>query len=123
MRGRILVVDNDETVRELLRLQLTAAGHIVECAADAIEAGHAILRQPPDLVLCEVELPFLSGAEFAAALKADPSIPRVPVLFMVALENAEAHLEVVGDSEYVTKPVHTGRLLNVVTRRLQLRAA
>ena len=121
MREKILVVDGDPSVRELLRIQLRALGFAVEVAEDAIEAGHSILHSPPDLLLCAVGLPYLSGPEFVRAIRADRSIRRIPVVFMVELDEVETHAAALADGEYLTKPLHYGRTVNVVARQLELR--
>ena len=66
----ILIVDDDASVRELLKLQLVGEGYEVELADDAIVAGRALMRSPPDLMLVDVAMPYLDGLDFVAALKA-----------------------------------------------------
>jgi DNA-binding response OmpR family regulator len=119
MRPNLLIVVQDESIREQLLQQLKAVGYAVEVAHDAIQAGHAILRSAPDLIVCDVELPYMSGLEFAAALKADPNVRRMPVVFLVPLERADDYLAALSETEYLTTPLHTGRLVNVVARQLQ----
>jgi CheY-like chemotaxis protein len=57
----ILVVDDDESMRELLRLHLTNAGYDVRLAEDAVVAGQLVLRNPPDLIIADVEMPYMDG--------------------------------------------------------------
>ena len=64
----ILVVDDDESLLELLRMHLGAAGYDVQMAEDAIAAGYIVLRSPPDLIICDVHMPHMDGFEFVAAL-------------------------------------------------------
>jgi len=118
MAARILVVDDDENIRALLRLHLSSAGYEVELAEDAIVAGHKVLRQPPDLIVCDVAMPYMDGFEFVAALKADPTLPRIPVVFLSSLEDGEARARELGAVGYVTKPVRADRLLEVIARHL-----
>jgi CheY-like chemotaxis protein len=109
MRPKILIVDDDDqSVREQLRLQLQALGYEVEVAEDAIQAGYALLRSVPNLIVCDVDMPYMSGPEFVAALRADPSIPRIPVIY---------------STEYLTNPLQLERLLDVIARQLHPRAA
>jgi len=118
MAARILVVDDDENIRALLRLHLSSAGYEVELAEDAIVAGHRVLLQPPDLIVCDVAMPYMDGFEFVAALKADPTLPRIPVVFLSSLEDGEARARELGAVGYVTKPVRADRLLEVIARHL-----
>src|SRR5438093_272846 len=57
MPATILVVDDDQTIRELLQLHLRNAGYAVHVAEDAVEAGHLVLRSPPDLIISDVTMP------------------------------------------------------------------
>ena len=118
MSRRVLVIDTDECMRELLRLHLEMAGYSAQTAADAITAGFAVLQSAPDLILCEVDLPHLDGLEFVAALRADPAQPRIPVIFVTA--NTEAHDRAIalGLADYLLKPLRADQLLAAVARRL-----
>src|SRR5882672_1734518 len=87
MAASILVVDDDESIRELLRLHLSAAGYEVHVAADAIAAGHLVLRSPPDLIISDISMPYMNGFEFVEALKADQSLPYIPVIFLTSMED------------------------------------
>ncbi len=97
----ILVVEPDEEQREDTRLELRQAGYQVVAAEDAVVAGHRILEHAPDLVLCRADMPYMSGAEFAAALQADPTLPRMAVLVL-------------------EKPLVRDELLETVARELEL---
>lgn len=117
-RINILAVDDDEAMRELLRLHLSNAGYVVTLAEDAIAAGHRMLRLPPDLVILDVDLPFLNGLDFAAALLADATLARVPIIFISAHEAFAAQAERLG-GEFLVKPFRKERLLDSVARRLR----
>ena len=118
MARRILVVEDDESMRELLRLHLSSAGYAVEVAEDAIAAGHAVLKSAPDLIVCDVEMPHMNGLELVAALRADQALPRVPVVFLSSLEEADARARELAPSEYLQKPVRLEALLAAVARQL-----
>jgi CheY-like chemotaxis protein len=118
MAARILVVDDDESLRELLRLHLSSAGYEVEVAEDAIGAGYRVLRNPPDLIITDVEMPHMDGFEFVAALKADQSLRYVPVIFLTAVEDGDTRGKELGAVGYVTKPVRADRLLALVAQHV-----
>ena len=118
MPASILVVDDDESIRELLRLHLSAAGYDVQVAADAIIAGYMILRAPPDLIITDVSMPHMDGFEFVAALKADKSIPDIPVVFLTSMEDGDGRGKELGAVGYITKPVRADRLLETVAQNL-----
>ncbi len=118
MGARILVVDDDENIRDLLRLHLAAAGYEVQVAPDAIAAGYSVLKSPPDLIITDVNMPHMDGFEFVAALKADTSLPRIPVIFLTSVDDGDARGRELGAVGYVTKPVRADRLLSVVAQHV-----
>jgi DNA-binding response OmpR family regulator len=122
MARRILVVEDDESMRELLRLHLSSAGFAVEVAEDAITAGYAVLKSPPDLIVCDVEMPHMDGFELVAALRADKALPRVPVIFLTSLAEGDTHARELAPSEYLQKPVRLEELLAAVSRQLPAKA-
>ena len=119
MAAKILIVDDDESIRELLRLHLSAAGYEVQVAADAIAAGYQVLRAPPDLIICDVNMPHMDGFEFVAALKGDKTLPEIPVVFLTSEDEGDYRGRQVGAVGYVTKPVRADRLLSVVAQHLR----
>ena len=114
---RILVVEDEQIMRDLLRLHLSVAGYAVEAAEDAIAAGYAVLKSPPDLIICDVEMPHMSGYELIAALRADQKVARVPVIFLTSLED-EGRAQEVGAQAHLRKPVRLEELLAAVARQL-----
>ena len=118
MAASILVVDDDESIRDLLRLHLSAAGYEVQVAADAISAGYMVLRSPPDLIITDINMPHMDGFEFIAALKADKSLPRIPVIFLTSVEDGDQRGKELGAVGYVTKPVRADRLLSLVAQHV-----
>jgi len=118
MAASILVVDDDENIRELLRLHLSAAGYDVQVARDAISAGYMVLRSPPDLIISDVNMPHMDGFEFIAALKADKSLPYIPVIFLTSMEEADQRGKELGAVGYITKPVRADRLLSLVAKHV-----
>jgi CheY-like chemotaxis protein len=118
MPATILVVDDDETIRELLQLHLRNAGYAVHVAEDAVEAGHLILRQPPDLIISDVNMPHMDGFEFIAAVRADNSLPYIPVIFLTSEEEGEIRGKELGAVGYVAKPIRSDRLLDLVAKHV-----
>lgn len=114
-RMQILVVDDDEAMRTLLALHLSNAGYRVRGVEDGIQAGYAILRQAPDLLIVDVDMPHLSGIELVSALRADPSVPPVRVLFISAHEQFAEQAMALGDG-FLLKPFTRDRLLEVVAQ-------
>jgi DNA-binding response OmpR family regulator len=118
MAQRILVVEDEQIMRELMRLHLSSAGYAVEVAEDAIAAGYALLKGVPDLIVCDVEMPHMNGFELITALRADRTVPAVPVVFLTSVDE-EGRARELG-AEYLRKPVRLEELLAVVSRQLRL---
>ena len=118
MAATILVVDDDEGLRQLLRLHLTSAGYEVLLAEDAIAAGYLVLRQPPDLIISDVNMPHMDGFEFVAALKSDKTLPYIPVIFLTSLEEGDQRGKELGAVGYLTKPIRADRLLAMVAQHV-----
>lgn len=119
--ARILVVDDDDDMRELLRLHLEGAGYRVLAAEDAVAAGHCLLDSMPDLIIADYRMPYMDGVSFVGALRGDASIPDLPVIFLTALENAP---ELVGKTygfPVLTKPLLADELLATVATQLEAR--
>ena len=109
-----MVIDDDETLRTLVRLHLANAGYEVLDAADAVEGGYLVIRTSPDLVICDVDMPYMNGYEFVAALKSDPLTRRIPVVFLTVDDDVAAKAQRLGAAAYLRKPVTADRLLEVV---------
>jgi CheY-like chemotaxis protein len=118
MAATILVIDDDESIRELLRLHLNAAGYEVHVAADAIAAGYLVLRSPPDLIISDINMPHMDGFEFIAALKADATLPRIPVIFLTSYDEGDDRGKELGAAGYLTKPVRADKLLQMVAKHV-----
>jgi CheY-like chemotaxis protein len=123
MAATILVVDDDANVRELLKLHLSAAGYEVRAAADAIAAGYLVLRSAPDLIICDINMPHMDGFEFVSALKADTTIPDIPVIFLTTFEEGDDRGKNLGVVGYLTKPIGCSRWWCVTCRAAGTRSA
>jgi CheY-like chemotaxis protein len=114
MAARLLVVDDNANMRELLEMHLRAAGYDVQVAEDGIAAGYAVLRSPPDLIISDVQMPHMDGFEFIAALRADRALPRFPVIFLTTMEEGELRGRDLGAVGYHAKPIRLDKLLELV---------
>jgi len=75
-KALIYVFDDDEAIRSLIRIHLQHAGYEVRVFEDAVEGGKAMLESPPDLLISDVNMPYMDGLEFLAAMKSDPRVAR-----------------------------------------------
>ena len=113
-RPTILVIDDDEIIRELVKLHLRNADYQVLEAEDAVIGGHLILQRRPDLVLCDVDMPYLNGYDLVAALKGDSGTRDIPVVFLTMNEDVARQAKKLGAVAYLMKPVKADKLLEVV---------
>ena len=113
-KRRILLLEDSADLRLLLEHRLARAGYEVLTAADAVEAGRLVVAQAPDLIIADIQLPYLTGDEFVAALRADPAVRDIPVIFLSVDEQLEAHAKRLGAVAYFDKNVSAERLLEVV---------
>ena len=118
MAATILIVDDDESMRDLLHLHLSSSGYKVQVAEDAIAAGYLVLKKPPDLIICDINMPHLDGFEFIEALRADRSVPDIPVILLTAIEEGERRGKSLGVVGYLTKPLRAEELLALVAQHV-----
>jgi two-component system, OmpR family, response regulator len=102
--ARLLVVEDDTNILELLTASLRFAGFAVETASTGSEALTAAVRERPDLVVLDVMLPDLDGFEVVKLLRAEAG--RVPVVFLTARDATDDKIRglTLGGDDYVTKP-------------------
>src|SRR5438132_487988 len=120
----ILVVDDVADNVDILQMRLEAQGYAVATAGDGIEALDKIRELLPDLVLLDVMMPRLDGIETVKRLKADPSLPFIPVVLVTAKADAKDVIEGLesGGDDYLTKPVDHAALSARVRAMLRIKA-
>ena len=108
----ILIVDDHEDNVEVLRARLEARGYRTEAAGDGREALEQVMAAPPDLVLLDVMMPHVDGMEVARRIKADKSLPFIPIIMQTALDSTEHKVEGLdaGADDYITKPINFAEL-------------
>jgi class 3 adenylate cyclase len=122
--ARILVVDDVADNVEILRMRLTALGYDVDEASDGEQALAKVAADPPDLVLLDIMMPKIDGLEVVRRLKADKTLPFIPVILVTAKatpKDVVAGLDAGGD-DYLTKPIDHGALVARVRAMLRIKA-
>src|SRR5262249_14252844 len=116
----ILAIEDDSSFRDLLRLHLQSAGHSVRAAADPEEGLRAILEDPPELILLDLDLPYLSGFEVLEALRSDEASRRIPVIIVTGKTEGEAYERCrrIGFEGFASKPLKREDLLRAVDKAL-----
>jgi CheY-like chemotaxis protein len=112
---RILVVEDDPSVRELICTLLESEGYSVVGAENGRVGLEKLRGMPrPGLIVLDLMMPVMNGAEFLAALRADPALGDLPVLLISAYD--EHARDVTGIVGYLRKPVSLDRLLEAAAR-------
>ncbi len=114
---RILVVDDDPRLRELLRQQLEESGFEVREASNGLEAIAEIKRDRPDLVILDVMMPELTGFDVAAMLRNDPATQDLPIIILSIIEDKDRGYRL-GVDGYLTKPADPDQLLTEIRTQL-----
>jgi len=122
MSARILVVEDEEALAELLKYNLARAGYSVRVCTDGDEALLALREETPDLAILDWSLPGVSGLEICRRLRARPETRDVPVIMVTARGEDEDRIRGLdtGADDYMTKPVLMAELtarIKAVLRR------
>jgi CheY-like chemotaxis protein len=116
---KILVVEDDEDQRELMRRALTRQGYDVTAAADGIEAYELALSLRPDLIITDVYMPAADGAHLVRRVRDTEGLAGTPILVTTGYGTGSAALTLSqGADAYEPKPVDPAALLETVRRLL-----
>ena len=114
MTSHVLVVDDNEAIREMIQQVLEVEGFRVSTAANGQEALEQIVEQPPAMVLLDLQMPVLDGWQTQARLR--EVRPELPVVFMTAGNRARVEAEKHHAAGYLAKPFNLVDLLDTVER-------
>lgn len=109
----ILVVEDDDAIREMTTFSLKRAGFDTAEAIDVADARVKVADRPPDLILLDWMLPDLSGVEFARSLRRDDTLKDVPIIMLTARSDEEDKVRGLdsGVDDYITKPYSSRELI------------
>src|ERR1700736_4817389 len=113
MTKRILVVEDTEDNRQIIRDLLTSAGYEMIEAVDGLEGVTTAEREQPDLILMDIQLPVIDGYEATRRIRAIPALAKVPIIAVTsyALSGDEAKNGGAGWEGYAPKPLSPRQLL------------
>ncbi len=114
--ARILIIEDNAPNLNLMSYLLTASGHSVEGCRDGQSGLDAMRRQAPDVVLCDIQLPKLSGYQVAQAVRSDASLRTLPLVAVsaLAMRGDRARGLVGGFDEYIEKPIEAETFVALV---------
>lgn len=123
---RVLVVDDEQDVRDYLRGALVDAGFIVETAVDGLDALAKVREHPPDAISLDLVMPRHSGARFYRDLQKDGRLSKIPVLIVTGHARDEVggpdfeDMTVRGPGVYIEKPVSPGTYVSAIRALLKI---
>ncbi len=116
--AQILIVDDDESIRSLLRQELTEAGYLTSEASNGKEAIESIRENRPDLVILDIMMPEINGFDVAAILKNDPQTMDIPIIILSIVQDKARGFRI-GVDRYLTKPIDTAQLFEDIGSLLE----
>ena len=118
--GRVLVVDDNKVIRQLIRVNLELEGFEVVTAADGVECLDLVHEVRPDVITLDVVMPRLDGIQTAARLRADPRTVHLPLAVVSACTPYEVESgEYAGVDAFLAKPFEPSELVRMVHRLAQ----
>jgi two-component system, cell cycle response regulator DivK len=120
MSKRILVVEDQEDNRQIIRDLLSATDYELSEAENGEEALAAVAKQRPDLILMDIQMPVMDGYEATRRIKADPALRAIPIIAITsyALSGDEQKARKAGCDDYVPKPYSPRQLLTKIQQYL-----
>jgi putative two-component system response regulator len=113
----LLVVDDAPENLDIAK-NLLAAQYVVKAAVNGPMALKIVSKQPPDLVLLDIQMPGMNGYEVCRQLKADPATAAIPVIFLTGETDVAAKVDSAGGDGYAAKPIDPEVLLPMIEKHL-----
>ncbi|WP_404793822.1 response regulator [Streptomyces tendae] len=118
--GRILVVDDNKVIRQLIRVNLELEGFEVVTAGDGVECLEVVHQMRPDAVTLDVVMPRLDGLRTAARLRADPRTRELPIAIVSACTQYEVDAGfAAGADAFLSKPFEPAELIGLVRQLVE----
>lgn len=123
--GKIMVIDDSQTIRRTAETLLSRAGHTVVTAQDGFEALAKIADHSPDLIFIDIMMPRLDGYQACALIKGNPRFAATPVIMLSSKDGLfdRARGRIVGSDQYLTKPFTKDELMAAVQAHLTTEGA
>lgn len=115
---RVLVVDDDDAIRQLIQMALEGSGYEVATAEDGQEALAAVRAAPPRIILLDMRMPVMDGWAFTRAYRETPP-PHAPIVVLTAARDAGEYASDVDADAFLAKPFNLRELLGLVDRLAQ----
>ncbi|MBN1518229.1 response regulator [Candidatus Sumerlaeota bacterium] len=120
MPHKILLADDEEDIKVVVRIFLEGKGHEVVLAFDGLDAIDMARQEKPDLIFLDVMMPVINGYEVCEKLKADPATKDIPIVMLSAASHADSIKKGLdaGAADYIVKPFDPVKLEAVIDKIL-----
>src|SRR5258708_25019049 len=114
--AKMVSMEDELTLLDVLRVHLASAGHEVLTAEDAVLGLRAVIDNAPDLILLDLSVPYLDGFEMIEALHTDPATRNIPVIVLTGRGDDETYTQArkLGAAQLLTKPVARDLLMKAI---------
>jgi len=119
MAKKILVIDDEPELVDVIRKRLEANGYDVLSANNGEEGMEILLRERPDLILLDVRMPKMDGYTFVKEIGINKDVKKTPIIMLTAVDRLKDLFELEGVKDYVVKPFDTETLVSKVKKCLQ----
>ena len=117
-RNRVILAVDDAPENLDIVKSLLASRYTVKAAINGPMALKIVAKQPPDLILLDIQMPGMYGYEVCRRLKSDPVTSAIPVIFLIGESGVESEVAAAGGTDYVTKPVAPDVLTSTIEKQL-----
>jgi CheY-like chemotaxis protein len=118
--SHVLVIEDDVSLRSLIILVLEFSGYRITTAGNGIEGLQRVEAEMPDLILLDMRMPVMSGAEFAVEYQARyGGDARAPIIVITAAEHAARHAREIGANGFLAKPFTNKELVRTVEKHIR----
>ena len=116
-KKRILLVDDEPDLVRITSYRLQKAGYVILVAESGTQGLQLAQRERPDLILLDLNLPYMNGYDVCRALKTDPNLKNIPIIvFSASSESIKEKSEEIGASAYIVKPFEISNLLETISK-------
>lgn len=114
--SRVLVIDDDESIVEVIRVILTEYGHDVVAVTEGSKIDYLLKHYSPDLILLDVLMYGMNGPEIVKTIKANSSTSKIPIVMISALDDIKKIAKEVKADGYLGKPFDINDLIKIVAQ-------
>jgi len=112
MRKKVLIIDDEEDILDLVKNRLEPKNYSVITAKDGLEGISKLEEERPDVVILDIRMPFIDGFKFVKIMKKYEAFKSIPVIVFTARTGMQDEFRTIGVNEYIMKPFDPVELIN-----------